>query len=88
MFPAFRCHQLAPGRCQQCGRTVVFVRRLALPNHKLHALLSLVTGGAWIAGWLWCCWRAGERTWECTECGHCCTRSLSSSGGVLLMARR
>ena len=70
MFPTLRCHQLAPGRCRECGRQVLLVRRLTLQNHKLHAFLSLLTGGLWIIGWLWCCWRAGERTWECIECGH------------------
>src|SRR5262245_6912385 len=69
MFPAIHCREIASGRCGHCGRAVLFSRKLALPDHRIHALASLLTGGLWIAGWIACWIRSAERTWECQECG-------------------
>lgn len=69
MIATICCHEVAAGHCVHCGRSVLFVRRLALVSHRLHALLSLLTAGLWLIGWLLCCRRAAERTWECQECG-------------------
>ena len=70
MLAAIYCRQIAPGRCGHCDRTVLFSRRLALPDHRLHALLSLLTGGLWIVGWIVCVLRSAEPIWECQECGR------------------
>lgn len=31
------------------------------PNHLLHAILSVITGGAWLVPWAFITWRAGRR---------------------------
>lgn len=51
--------------CSKGGRVVIKRKR---PNHILHLLLSLVTGGAWIIIWiLLCVWN--QDPWKCTQCG-------------------
>jgi hypothetical protein len=69
MFQAAHCHELASGQCGHCGRTVIFARRLWLPDHRWHAVMSLLTGGLWLVGWIACSLRAGNSIWECAECG-------------------
>ena len=69
MLPAIHCREIASGRCHHCGRLVLFSRRLDLPEHRFHALASLLTGGLWIAGWIACWLRSAESMWECQECG-------------------
>lgn len=60
-------HELTTGCCANCGRGVVFARRVSVPDYRLHALLTLVTGGLWIVGWIARCCQSGA--WECAECG-------------------
>lgn len=31
------------------------------PNHVLHAILSVITGGVWLVPWAFITWRAGRR---------------------------
>jgi hypothetical protein len=78
MFPTLQCHQISPGRCDRCGRPVLFARRLALPDHRFHALVSLLTGGLWLLGWLACWCNSAEAMWECQECGTRGRRPVSS----------
>jgi len=50
--------------CTDCHSTVT-IRR---PRHCCHFLLSVLTGGLWLIGWVWTCVRHGGG-WRCTRCG-------------------
>jgi hypothetical protein len=52
------------GYCPNCKKGVV-VKRPG-PNHIVHLLLSLLTGGMWVVIWLLCCLFPGK--WKCAEC--------------------
>jgi len=69
MMSTIHCHEIAAYRCTHCERSVLFARRLVLLDHRFHALLSVLTAGLWLIGWLVCCRRSAERLWECQECG-------------------
>lgn len=59
-----------PGFCSTCKMQSTF--QLRPPKHVLHALLSLVTTGAWLPIWL-VAWSASKTAWHCTQCGRCNT---------------
>ncbi len=51
--------------CSSCDRKTVHLRNR--PNHILHLLLSIMTGGIWILVWLMA--NVFQRGPSCTECG-------------------
>ena len=61
--------QVAEGFCPCCGRQVLLHRQG--PNHLLHLVLSIVTGGVWLIVWAALAWSAGvwPEPWRCTVCG-------------------
>jgi len=56
--------QHATKHCPMCGAERICER--PGPNHVLHLLLSLLTGGLWLFVWLVACLRVGG--WHCTVC--------------------
>lgn len=53
------------GFCERCQKQgVVFRKR---PNHILHLILSVLTGGIWIIVWLLLSLKVGG--WRCAACG-------------------
>lgn len=82
--PSLRyAQELLPGRCQHCCRDVVFVRLNQEPNHRLHALLSLLTGGIWLPVWILTLYRAAGQPWECAECG-CQQKHIERPPAIIL----
>jgi DNA-directed RNA polymerase subunit RPC12/RpoP len=61
------------GYCSHCNKNVLV--RAQTPNHVLHLVLSIVTGGFWIIVWIILCIRVKE--WHCSQCGQ---RILASFG--------
>lgn len=53
--------------CKACESNVMAVK--ATPNHVLHLLLSLVTAGVWIIGWIAAKLASDWRGYACTRCG-------------------
>lgn len=62
-----------------CSRTVLV--RSQTPNHVLHLLLSILTGGLWLIVWAILIVRAED--WRCTRCGPSIGKSFAGarSGG-------
>ena len=58
--------ELKKGFCDGCGRERVFSRDLI--NHKLHFVLSIITGGLWLVSWLALVLNHRHGWWTCTEC--------------------
>lgn len=52
--------------CRVCQRKVLGLRRR--PNHVLHLLLSLGTGGLWLLGWMVITLNSEDEPWRCTSC--------------------
>lgn len=75
--------EVLPGRCQHCSRDVVFVRLNQEPNHRLHALLSLLSGGIWLPIWCLSLCRADAQPWECAECG-CRCKQIERQPAIIL----
>ncbi len=50
--------------CNYCNKNVMAVK--TTPNHILHFILTLFTGGAWAIVWIILYFKEGYR---CTECG-------------------
>jgi hypothetical protein len=57
--------ELKGGYCRDCDKTQKVFRKT--PNHILHLILSIVTGGLWLIVWLILMIRFGG--WRCDECG-------------------
>jgi hypothetical protein len=53
--------------CPLEQRYVLAVKRT--PNHILHLLLSIVTGGLWLFVWLALIIISGESSYRCASCG-------------------
>ena len=53
--------------CRTCNRRVLAVRKL--PNHILHLLLSVLTGGSWLVVWVGIVWSSSSEPWRCPWCG-------------------
>ena len=53
------------GRCPIHGDVLA---RANTPNHILHLLLTVVTGGLWVVVWLWL--SIGPKSWRCPSCGR------------------
>lgn len=51
--------------CPTCEKKVRAV--MQTPNHILHLLLSIVTGGLWLVVWILVA--LTPRAWRCTQCG-------------------
>jgi hypothetical protein len=51
--------------CPSCQTEVLAVA--STPNHILHLLLSIVTGGLWLICWLMVALRV--EAWRCARCG-------------------
>ena len=51
--------------CDHCEEYVLAVRKR--PNHILHLLLSIITGGIWIIIWILVSVKMGG--WRCSKCG-------------------
>ena len=62
----------ATGFCKSCDRQVMIHRRS--PNHVLHLLLTLLTGGLWLFIWILASIRIGG--WRCSQCGLGVSRNL------------
>ena len=54
------------GFCDVCGREMTFYRRTI--DHKLHFILSILTGGLWLVSWLSLILLRNEEKWTCTNC--------------------
>jgi hypothetical protein len=63
--------------CPVCNKQSMMVR--TTPNHLLHLLLSIFTGGLWIPIWILSSMRVGSG-WRCASCGVQ-AKSASSSAG-------
>ena len=64
------------GYCDNCSKDVLI--RSSTPNHILHLLLSIVTGGLWLIVWLLLIVKVKE--WRCTNCGHIVSMSSKDIG--------
>ena len=53
--------------CQRCNRWVVASRQS--PNHILHLILAVLTGGLWIIPWLCITGVANGKGFRCQVCG-------------------
>jgi hypothetical protein len=51
--------------CPSCQTEVLAIK--PTPNHILHLLLSIVTGGLWLIFWLMLSFKV--ETWRCARCG-------------------
>lgn len=54
--------------CTYCNDYVLSVRNT--PNHILHLLLAIATGGLWIIIWIF----MSKSQWRCTACGSSSTK--------------
>ncbi|MBX3159415.1 MAG: hypothetical protein KF773_25820 [Deltaproteobacteria bacterium] len=54
-----------PLPCAVCGDTRMHAQDV--PNHVLHAVLTVVTGGLWAIPWL--IWASQDKPASCTSCG-------------------
>lgn len=55
------------GYCIQCQKQVRIEK--THPNHILHLLLTLITGGFWVIVWFILSFNACMRPWKCPNCG-------------------
>jgi hypothetical protein len=53
--------------CAQCRQPRVFAE--VKINHRLHLILSLATGGLWLAIWMAAGLWSELRPWRCRQCG-------------------
>lgn len=63
--------------CPHCDCTVLGVREK--PNHLLHLLLSIVTGGLWLIVWLLVSISSGGSRYKCPTCGSNTTTTISKA---------
>lgn len=54
--------------CSRCEGYVLALRQK--PNHILHLLLSIITGGLWLLVWLFVVWGKSTTDWRCAQCGQ------------------
>ena len=52
--------------CNFCGKQVL--ARSPRPNHILHLLLTIITGGLWCLVWLH--YSVKNKEWHCSFCGR------------------
>jgi hypothetical protein len=57
------------GYCPYCRKMSMFVRTVDVPNHLVHAIVTLFLCGLWLPVWIICAIAAGEQPWRCTVCG-------------------
>lgn len=56
--------QQAVKRCRKCSKDVIAARNG--PNHIVHLLMTVLTGGIWIVVWFLASIRGGD--WKCMTC--------------------
>ena len=59
-------HEFSKEFCNECGKERTFYR--TLPNHKLHLILSILTGGLWLVSWLSLIFNQKHLPWTCGAC--------------------
>jgi len=59
--------EIQKGFCDVCGRERTFYRREI--NHKLHFILSIITGGLWLISWASLVMLYSHASWTCGACG-------------------
>lgn len=59
-------YEEAKGYCRTCQKQVRIRRKGT--NHLLHLILTLLTGGFWIIGWVMCAIKIDG--WRCSHCGE------------------
>lgn len=64
--------------CPRCRHRHEFVR--AKINHRLHLILSVVTGGIWLISWVALCLRIRLSPWNCEHCGWNAPRTIGTPG--------
>ena len=53
--------------CNNCGKNVLAIGKT--PNHILHLILSIITGGLWLIVWIiLVLMKIGG--YRCSQCGH------------------
>jgi DNA-directed RNA polymerase subunit RPC12/RpoP len=71
--------QETSGYCSHCDKDVLC--RAQTPNHVLHLILSIVTGGTWLIIWGILAIRAKE--WRCGLCGQKILASFGDKDGTV-----
>lgn len=57
--------QFSSAYCSHCDDQVKIERQT--PNHILHLILSIVTGGLWVIAWVIIA--SDKKPWRCSRCG-------------------
>lgn len=60
--------KIARGKCKHCGQVKVEIQT---PNHILHLLMAVATGGLWLIVWL----LQGSAV-RCSQCGRKATKNF------------
>ena len=61
--------------CGHCNKQVLAI--CDGPNHILHLILTIITGGLW--GIVWVLVSFGKKEWRCSHCGTLIDESLASN---------
>ena len=56
----------ASAYCDQCEKQVL-IQRPGGPNHILHLLMTIITGGIWLIIWFFVA--SESKPWRCNQCG-------------------
>jgi len=60
--------------CHNCNTQRMFIRDG--PNHILHLIITILTGGLWLVGWLISVLPSRSNPYRCTRCGMTSTKNL------------
>jgi DNA-directed RNA polymerase subunit RPC12/RpoP len=63
--------------CENCRKQTLHIKQT--PNHILHLLLTIITGGIWLIVWIPIIFFGSDKPWRCSVCG---SKAAGSGWGV------